>query len=462
MSIGLEIAKRALSAHKTVLDVIGHNVANVNTEGYSRQKVDLASTQPLKIPVINKYKPFASLGTGVKVTQIRRVRDEFLDTRKRDVNLDYGTWSQQAVSYQMVEGIFNEPSDTGIIANLDRFWNSWQSLAVPDPSSPGARANLVSQSTILTTSFQVTRDQLTDLQKNHNQDVKYTVGKINDYADQLGVLNGQIVETESSSFANDLRDRRNQLLTELSEIVNVQYYEDSYGSSTVAIGGVFIVADRNVNYLAVEPNNRNAGFYDVVWEDSAKSVAITGGELYGLLEARDTNVPRFIDYLDDVASELISNVNAQHEKGYASDGSTGYSFFSGTSAKDIRVTEELRYDPSKVAASSRADNIAGNGENASAIARIRNALLMNSSTTSIDQFYQSVISQLGVDTAEANTFLDTNDSLIKQLNNQIQSISGVSIDEEMAELIKAEHAYSAAAKYMQVVKRTLDILMSIV
>ena len=462
MSIGLEIAKRALATHKTVLDAIGHNVANVNTEGYSRQKVDLASTQPLEIPVINKNNPFVALGTGVKVSQIRRIRDEFLDTQKRDVSLDYGTWSQQAVSYDMIEGIFNEPSDTGIMANLDAFWNSWQSLAVPDPSDPGARSNLVSQADIMATSFQVTRDQLSDLQKNHNTDIKYTVDKINDYADQLGVLNGQIIVSEATSDANDLRDKRTQILSELSALVNVQYYEDSYGSSTVAVGGSFIVADQNVNHLSVKENSTNGGFYDVVWEESTKQATITGGELYGLIEARDSNVPKYIDYLDEIASELITNVNNQHKQGYASDGTTGSNFFTGSSATDISVTSDLVYDPSRIAASSRSDNIAGNGENAVAIAQIRNSLLMNSNTTSIDSYYQSVISQLGVDTAEAQTFLDTNDSLINQLNNQIQSVSGVSIDEEMSEMIKAEHAYSAAAKYIQVIKNTLDILMSIV
>jgi len=460
--VGLEIAKRALSAHQTVLDVIGHNVANVNTEGYSRQKVDLASTDPVSIPVINKYKPFASLGTGVKVLQIQRIRDDFLDSQKRDVNLDYGTWSQQAISYEMVEGIFNEPSDSGIIANLNKFWNSWESLAVPDPSSSGARSNLASQATILANSFQVTRDQLTDLQKNHNADINSTVEKINAYADQLGILNGQIVEAESSGYANDLRDKRNVIVSELAQLVNVQYYEDSYGSSTVAIGGAFIVADRNVNHLATESNSKNSGFYDVIWKDSTKLVSITGGELYGLIEARDTNVPKFINYLDDVASQLITSVNDIHKQGYASDGSTGYNFFSGSSARDIHVTEEIKYDPSKISASSRADNIAGNGENASAIANVRNALLMDSNTTSMDQYYQNIISQLGVDTAEAGTFMETNDSLIRQLDNQIQSMSGVSIDEEMSEMIKAEHAYSAAAKYIQVVKNMLDVLMGIV
>lgn len=278
----------------------------------------------------------------------------------------------------------------------------------------------------------------------------------------MSVLNGQIVEAESSSYANDLRDKRNQILSELAGLVNVQYYEDTYGSSTVAIGGAFLVADRNSNHLSTESNSQNSGYYDVVWKDNSKPASITGGELYGLLEARDKNVPKFINYLDDIAGEIISNVNAQHRTGFASDGSTGYNFFSGSSARDIRVTEELKYNPSKIAASSRSDNIAGNGENASAIARIRNSLLMNSDSTTIDQYYQNVISQLGVDTAESKTFMETNDSLINQLNNQIQSISGVSIDEEMSEMIKAEHAYGAAAKYIQVVKNTLDILMSIV
>ncbi|MDD5457314.1 MAG: flagellar hook-associated protein FlgK [Candidatus Margulisbacteria bacterium] len=462
VSNGIEIAKRSLAAQRYAMDVIGHNLANVNTEGYSRQQVVLQTTNPILIPVINKNKPLASLGTGVMLTQIERIRDDFLDSQRRGISNDKGTWDQQYTNYDMIQGIFNEPSDTGIAANMTKFWDAWQNLATPDPSSAGARSNLVSQARVLAGALQQTRTQLVDLQKNNNTDIGLKVARINDLADQIAVINGQIVESKASGDANDLEDKRNVLVGEMSQLVNMEYYVDTTGSSTIAIGGSFIVADRNTNHLAATIDTNNYGYNKITWEENGKSALINGGELYGLIKSRDENVAGYIDNVDTFAAKLIETINNQHKAGFDLKGAQGGSFFTGTDASDIKVNEELINDPSRVAASSRNTDSNGNGENAIAIAQIRNSLTMNSNSTTLDEFYQNMISNLGTTTAETQTYSDINAGLLSQVDKQIVSTSGVSIDEEMSELIKTEQAYQSAAKYMQAVQDTMDTLLKIV
>jgi flagellar hook-associated protein 1 FlgK len=460
ISNGLEIGTRALEAHKYAMDVIGNNIANVNTPGYSRQRVNLETTAPTSIPVINKNKPMASLGTGVKVVQIQRLRDEFLDTQKRDLLQSTGEWDQKSQNLGIIESTFNEPSDSGISARLNSYWNAWQSVASPDPSSSGARSSLVSQGQLLANQLTTTRQNLSDLRDNNDKDIILKVQQINDLADQLAALNGQIIKANATGSPNDLLDKRNQLVGELSGLVNIEYYQDSNGAATLAIGGSFLVSGIDSAHLDTAQNADNRGYSDVVWKDSGKTAAVTNGTLFGLIQSRDVTAKGFMDNLDTMTQSLMSQVNAVHQAGFGLHGETGMSFFIGTNASDISVNAELVYDPSKIAASSTIENVSGNGEGASAIAHLRTTGILDSGSSSVEDFYQNLISRLGTDTSQANTKVETNKALMAQVDQQISSVSGVSIDEEMSEMIKFEHAYGAAAKYISTVQRTLDQLMA--
>ena len=205
----------------------------------------------------------------------------------------------------------------------------------------------------------------------------------------------------------------------------------------------------------------NKNFNNVVWADSGKSVSITGGELFGLIQSRDVKVQSYIDGLDSLAKSLMSQVNAVHQAGFGLKGETGLNFFVGTNASDMTVNAELVYDPSKIAASGQNVNMSGNGDTAAAIANIRTKASLNSGSTSINDFYQNLISKMGTATSEAKTKVDMNTAMMTQVDTQIASVSGVSIDEEMSNMIKFEHAYGAAAKYIATVQRTLDDLMAV-
>ena len=460
ISNGLEIGTRALIAHKYAMDVIGNNIANVNTPGYSRERVVLQTTEPTQIPVISKHKPLASLGSGVKVAQIVRIRDEFLDTQQRDLARTSGQWSQTYQSLSIVENTLNEPSTSGLSASLNNYWNAWQSVASPDPSSTGARASLISQGQLLADQLRTTRQSLTDLQDNHDKDVAAKVTTINDLANQIATLNGQIVKSKSSGDANNLMDTRTQLVGQLAGLVNIEYYQDPTGSTTIAIGGGFLVSNIDASQLKAESDPSNKGFNTVTWADSGKPVLVNDGELYGLLKSRDVNVASFISGLDSMAVALVNDVNAVHRTGFGLNGETGMNFFLGTSAADVTINSELIYDPSQIGVSSQNVNMSGNGETASAIAMLRTKGTLNSGATSIDDYYQNMVTRIGTLTAEANAKVDTQTALKAQLDKQINSVSGVSIDEEMSDMIKFEHAYGASAKYIASVQRTLDELMA--
>ena len=457
--LGIEIAKRALAANQYAMDVTGNNIANVNTPGYSRQEADIQNSTPVMVPVNNVNKPMASLGTGASLVSVTRVRDSFLDQQMRGVNQDSGNWNQQQVNLGQIESIFNEPSDTGIAANLTNFWSSFQGLASPDPSSSGARSNVVSSAQILASSLQQTRSQLTDLQASNDKDVQLKVQQVNDLADQIASLNGQIVNASASSEPNDLLDKRNVLVGQLSQLVNIDYYEDPRGSSTIAVGGVFVVADQTANHMTTKVNPLNNGFSDVVWQNEGSQVDINNGELNGLIQSRDTTTTQYISFLDNMATTMMTAVNNQQRAGYTLTGESGQNLFTGTSAGDIAVSTEIANDLSKIAASSRPDNAAGNGDNATLLADVGSKAIFDSNTTSVNQTYQNMISNLGTQSAQAQTYVNTNEGLNKQLTSQIASNSGVSIDEEMTNMIQFQHGYTAAAKYMQTMSDVMTTLM---
>ncbi len=462
ISNGLEIGRRALITNMQALDVIAHNVANANTEGYSRQTVSLSATAPTTIPTMNKYSPFASLGTGVKLNNINRIRDEFLDSQMRDESETLGQWDAKQSNYSIIGSALNEPSDQSISSLFDAFWNSWQALTAPDPSSSGVRNQVVSESTLLANTFNRTASQLKELQANDNEDIKNVVTQINDLTDQIAIINKQIVEMSALGSANDLKDQRTKLVTELSTLININYIEDEHGAATLSTAGGILVSGNTAEHIETTVNADNNGYYDVIWSNSKLSVNANNGRLFGLIDSRDTIVQGYIDQLDTTANTLINSVNLQHAKGYDLNGNSGQMFFTGSTASDIALSSEIQSNPSKIAASSSADNPEGNGENGLALARLRDLKLLANDSATIDDYYKGVVSALGIKTQEAGFAVNTQNTIIKQINTKTQSISGVSIDEEMTDMLKFQHSYQAAAKYVTVINQLLDTLMNLV
>ncbi|MEW6546892.1 MAG: flagellar hook-associated protein FlgK [Bacillota bacterium] len=452
---GLHIALSALRANQRALEVVAHNVANANTPGFSRQQPVLEPARPALAPV-----PGASWGTylgrGVQLAQVRRVRDLFLDAQVRaDLQL-LGRWEVRRDALAKVEAVFNEPSDAGLRTVLDEFWASWQELS-NNPESLAARALVRQKGQALADTFRHLHRQLWDLQADLNRSIAIKVDELNNLARQVASLNEQIsLSAANRQSPNDLLDRRDLLIEQMARLADLQVQFDEQGVATVAVGGMVLVDRFRVARMEVQANPAAPNQSRVVW-DTGMPVNPGGGELLGYLEAREHIVPGLMADLDELAVTLRDQVNELHREGFGlplgSSSPHGYDFFDpDATAANMGLAYEVRQDVRYIAAST-ADGVPGNGENALKIAGLQRQNIIDQGT--IDDFFRSVIGTIGVMAREATRLSENQGVLLQQMEHQRQSVTGVSLDEEVTNLIRYQHAYAAAAR----VVTTLDEML---
>jgi flagellar hook-associated protein 1 FlgK len=435
--LNIGAAGRALLAQQQAMDIISRNIANVNTPGYVRQEAVLVSTTD----------------GGVRVENVRRYVDNFLIGQVRRNSTARSQWDVRQNALQYIQVTIQEPSDQGLNATLNDFWTAWQDLAAA-PNSPSVRTNLREVSRRLTNQMNNQVRQLTALQKDLDYRVSTQVQEVNSIATQIGRLNATISESAASGTdGNDLRDQRDRLVDRLSELVNINYAEDSFGPGTMSIniGNQPLVTGANVSKLITLAGNGNRS--NVAWADGT-AVEMTGGEIVGAVEARDVLIPQELAQLDAVASTLITRVNALHQDGFGLNDATGLDFFAGTGAGNIRISNAINADISNIAAAATAGS-PGDGDTALAITDLQRSLLMNSGTATIGGFYAEFVAQLGLDAREAKSSFDERDLLYQHLNQQRDSVSGVSLDEEAVHLMEAQRAYQAAARVVSIIDQIM-------
>ena len=321
----LEIGIRAVRTQRQALHVIGHNIANVNTPGFSRQRAILATTLPQ-----------GSMGTGVKVERVERLRDEVIDFYIREENPTLARWKAKLEILEGLEILFNEPSDNSIGKILNDFWDSWADLA-NNPESGAARANVKEQGEALCEAFRSLYQNLKNLQVKIDEEIKTEVDQVNSIINQIAHLNEEIekIELGGRAQANDLRDKRDLLLDELSQLINFKYQEMEDNTLRISVYGQLLVSKTTVSPFLAEAGEN--GFLEIKWKDSGEKVVITNGKLKGLLEARDEVIPAFLEQLDTLASTLIEQVNSLHRQGMGLNGTeevVGWKDFTGTLASD--------------------------------------------------------------------------------------------------------------------------------
>jgi len=453
---GFEIARRALQAHQQALEVTGHNIANANTDGYTRQQAVLGATEPFPMPAYNRPLITGQMGTGVRVEMISRMRDAFIDSQIREQNLTLGQWEAKESSLQQVEVIFNEPSEGGLGNLFSQFWGAWQDLS-KYPESLVTRATVREEGVTLANAINHCWSQLEQIRSDLNESVKIKVEEINNIAEQIKDLNQLIVKIEiSGDQANDLRDKRDLLLDQLSKIIEFSATETPQGT-LIYIHGKPLVRETDIVELTTAENPLNDGLVDVVWSDDLTSVEIANGELKGLLDSRDDGVPSYMSELDSLAGTFINEINTLHAAGFGLDGSTGNDFFSGTGAEDIGVDVVLD-DLNAIAASQGGE--AGDGSNALAIAQLKDALTMSGGTATFGDFYKSVVATLGVDCQEATRTAGNQKLLVEQFTNRKEAVSGVSIDEEVMNMLKLQRGYEAASRLLTIMDELIDRLIN--
>lgn len=463
---GLEISSRALRADQTVIDTVGHNISNVNTAGYSRQTVELAATDPYTYPGLTHGTEPGQLGTGVEVTSITRARDEFVEQR---LNTGVGDQSKYAVLRDMtqrVEDAYNEPGAGGLNSLITATFNAFQQLA-NTPETTATRDYVRSQAQTTAAGFRNVSSGLDKIVSDITDRITADVGQANSLAKQVAALNAQIVaSTVSGDHANDLEDKRDALVRQLGSLVGatstpvVDASGRPNGAVNVYVGGASIVQGKDAFALPTGYVSTGGVAY---LTDGTNLTEIKTGEVAGLVQATD-QISQYRADLNKVASTFINAVNTQHAAGYGLDGSTGQPFFTGTDAATIAVSPQIMASTDAIAAAAApapGQTVAtGNGDNARAIADIANQQLFGLET--INSYYSSRVAQIGTDAQGYDQQATNQDQVVAQLQNQRNSVSGVSLDEELTNMLQYQRSYQAAARMMTTFDDMVQTLISAV
>jgi flagellar hook-associated protein 1 FlgK len=458
------VARTALMTQQKAIDVTANNIANVKTKGYSRQRVNMEQNKPV-------YYEGGTLGTGVQANRvIQRIYDRFVNQQLAESESDLGRWDAQLETLQKAELMFDEVSGYGLNDALSKFWNSWQEIS-NNPDGYTERVTLIADTQNLTDVFNSLSADLTQVQSDSDASITAAVEKINTLNSEIAELNLRIAEVEAGSLhsANDFRDQRELKLQELSALIDVNSFEDADGYLTITTANGNTLVDRTNSWELT--THTVDGFEDVYWVSGTGTEeniteAIDNGKLKGWIEARDTIIPGYHTDLDDLAATIISAVNGIHAAGTDLEGTTGTAsgldFFTGSDASDMALNTSIAGNTNLIAAATIAEAIPGGSENAVAIAELQNDLLMGGGSATFDDFYNSLAGDVGNDVYQAKVNSDHQTTVNQQLDTYQQEVSGVSLDEEMVDLLQFQSAYEAAAKLVTTVDEMLEQLIGMV
>lgn len=510
---GIEVAKRGIFAQQSALNTTSHNIANANTEGYTRQRANMQATPGMPAPGMNADRAPGQIGTGVEVTELQRIRESFLDTQFRTENKHLGYWEARKDGLEKIETIMNEPSDTGLQKVMDQLWQSWQDLA-KEPESLSARAVVRQRAIAVAETFSSVTTSLQELQNDLDNVVQVKAIDINSMAQQIANLNKQIGDVVPHGYQpNDLYDQRDVLIDKLSKMAEITVTQSEKGMVNIKIEGKDLVTGATSVPMTASKNVKT-GFVEI--QLGGTEFIPTTGSLAGTFEARGNAkvetvigqdgtqqevvtysgpIPDIMKRLDLLAINLTKEINDIHRTGMnmfdienrktnsaaplqdlpffvdadaaAADPNTKTY---PTSARKIVVNPAIINSLNAIAAAqvepagnSAGTSFEGDGRNARDIASIKFKTLKAGTgpgdldaTTTLDDYYRYTIANLGVDSQEADRMQKNSEILVGQVENQRQSVSGVSIDEEMAEMVKYQHAFNASARVMTSMDELLD------
>ncbi|WP_088104281.1 flagellar hook-associated protein FlgK [Halalkalibacter urbisdiaboli] len=548
---GLETARRSMVTQQYALHTVGQNIANANTEGYSRQRVNFTQTEPYPSIGMNRPKIPGQIGTGVKADSVQRVREQFLDVQYRNESNKVGYWEMRSKSLEKMEDILNEPSTDGLSSQIDKFWTSLQDLNV-DPEDAGARSVVRQRGIAVAETFNYLNDSLDAIRNDYKNEISVTEKEVNSILNQLHNVNKQVRDAEPHGYVtNDLYDEQDRLIDRLSTLINVKVERVQSGgnpnSASEGAVSVYLVDDNGNPYLTdpADPQSR------VLLVDGTRSQApmqlsvktdnnfveqfsfsndggVTGydvdlnelprGEMRGLIESYGygpdaANVtglyPNMIRDLNTMAEVFATEINNIHKVGFTlpTDGKTevGGDFFrfdSSNPAGSIKIHENITNSLNNISAASvnvnaltaakrdeyqtlmkqspvdyeavhailQDDNnfvdgvaraFAGDGSNAQRLANSKDAVLtFGNDSATMSSFYQGVIGDMAVSAQEANRMVGSSEALRESVQFRRDSVSNVSLDEEMTLMIQFQHAYNAAARNITMVDEMLDRIIN--
>jgi len=509
----MNIANSGMRAMQESVNTASNNIANAQTEGYARKRVNLVTNVPQQIPGIGE------ISTGVRTEGVMRIRDAFIDTQVRLETSRYETFASQNEVNDQLEIIFSEPSSTGISAAMRDTWNAWQELS-KTPESTTSRTLVLEQSVTLADRFNHTASQLKGLESDILNQISQNVFEVNTRLEQLKAVDEQIMESVNRGIApNDLMDQRDLMLDQLSGFVTFEVQENQDGGISLKTNGIELIRRPANDVFSVVQSTEmipadgdEPAYVSVILaaggsSNELRTLMIPASEYEGaewkvgsaVVTSRETQGD-FLEYrpvefsigriqglqsmldetagyarqLDEVASGLAGLVNQV----YGEDSGTEF-FTAGDDsgvirADNIRVNQELRDDPWSLQAGKDLDGPAGDGSRALAVAALRNVGLNTELSTydpetmsftasngeSADGRYRALVTQLGVSSNYSRSMQDNETALLNQLHQRRESVMGVSIDEEIAALIKFQNGYQANARVMSTLVTMLDTLIN--
>ena len=446
MSAILDIALSGLRASQIAIDTTAHNVANASVEGYSRQRATVA-TQSSQVT----SKGF--LGGGVVVKDAERITNRWTERHLNTELTESGYYNELYDRLSQVEAIFNETTTPGIADALNNYFEAASAMA-DNPESVGDRTNFAQAAQQLATRITNADTQLVNALTDTRTGADQEVVNINQMLDEVAQLNGTIMGmVQNDRSASDMQDRRDMLLRSLSELTGGQSYVTEDGAeASFSVNGVALVLGSSSRHLEFG----GTGFTTA---DTGQPVTIDKGKLGALYEVVKTGgvIDDYRTQLNTLASSIITNVNTQFTAAYGLDGLNGRPLFTGTGASDMAVSTVMMDDPRKIAASG--DGTPGNNVGAKVYTNMRKGAYI--SGQSWDDYYQSIVGGIGGETLTASSQKSSLNSLVDELKNRVDEVRGVSLDEEMANLIQFQQVYNASSRLVQTVKEMTDAVLTI-
>ena len=447
----LNIAKNALLATQCSIQITANNISNVNTEGYSRQAPVVEPQGSVKIGN-------AILGNGVYIKGVMRYTDKYLERQLTEKNTELKENSLYKTYYDRIEAIISE-ENSKLSETITRFFNSWHELSL-NPYSLSQREGVRASASDLCLVIRNIYNSLFKLQMELDEKLKTEIEDVNRISSEIADLNKRIFEGSSGRVGdNDLMDKRQLLLKELSGRIKITYFEDDFGMITVLTRSGNLLVDGGTSYELSSAITDENGFSSVAWKDALGNLidissTLEGGELKGIIEMRDGVINELMNEVDLLAQTLIDEVNGLHKSGYTLSGKEGIPFFKELSqyfAKDIDISEDIKSDLRNIVASEELDGgkPVGGGI-ATEIAGLIDKKIFFNGTSSITEFVSSMNNRIGQIARGASERLDFSESTYSIMEKQRESVSGVSIDEEMANLIRYQYAYQAASRLFNI------------
>ncbi|MFA5577406.1 MAG: flagellar hook-associated protein FlgK [Tissierellaceae bacterium] len=468
---GLYTSITGLMASRQSLDTVSHNISNSNNKNYVRQSAMHSNNSYTNSFDVNKQ-----VGTGVNVSHIRQIRDEFLDLKLRKEISSFGYHNAKSQILEEIEGVFNEITNSGLQKVMDDFWNTWNEL-YKEPESLTVRGLVHESSVAFAETVNHLATQLDNIKRNLNKEILIKVEETNSILKKVGQLNQNIklAEGQNSKIkANDYRDERNALLDRLSELMPVYAYENTYGETIVHLQGKELVSGTFVSTIDII--NDQEGLAHIYYNNTNDEIDLNGlGELGGFLDTRDKSIDEYMNRLDILVYTIANEVNDLHKAGYDLEGNAGEDFFvSIDQVKDaaayVKVNPALS-NFNKIAISTEA-GVIGNGDIAKAIYSLRSDRLYgdydpinpfddpSKLDMNVDDYYRDLVLALGLEREASRTISDNQDFLIKSIDEKRKGISAVSLDEEMADMIRFQHSYTANSRIINAIDEMIETVVN--